>query len=76
MVEFRNHIESNPDIMLGKPVIKGTRITVELLLRKMADGYGSEDILEMYPHLKPEDISASILYAALVIENEEVIKAA
>jgi uncharacterized protein (DUF433 family) len=62
--------------MLGKPVIKGTRITVELLLRKLADGYDSKEILEMYPHLKPEDISAAILYAASVIESEEVIKAA
>ena len=76
MVNFKDHIESNPDIMLGKPVIKGTRITVELLLRKLADGYESGEILEMYPHLKQEDISAAILYAALVIESEEVIKAA
>lgn len=76
MVDYKDHIESNPDIMLGKPVIKGTRITVELLLRKLADGYDSKEILEMYPHLKPEDISAAILYAASVIESEEVIKAA
>jgi uncharacterized protein (DUF433 family) len=76
MVNFKDHIESNPDIMLGKPVIKGTRVTVELLLRKLADGYKAEEILEMYPHLKPEDISAAIMYAALVIESEEVIKAA
>jgi uncharacterized protein (DUF433 family) len=76
MVNYKDHIESNPDIMLGKPVIKGTRITVELLLRKLADGYDSKEILEMYPHLKPEDISAAILYAASVIESEEVIKAA
>jgi uncharacterized protein (DUF433 family) len=51
--------------MLGKPVIKGTRITVELLLRKLADGYDSGEILEMYPHLKPEDISAVVTYSAL-----------
>ena len=62
MVNFKDHIESNPDIMLGKPVIKGTRITVELLLRKLADGYESGEILEMYPHLKPEDILAAIIY--------------
>ncbi len=62
MVNFKDHIESNPDIMLGKPVIKGTRITVELLLRKLADGYESEEILEMYPHLKSEDISAAIIH--------------
>ena len=62
MINFRDHIESNPDIMLGKQVIKGTRITVELLLRKLADGYESEEILEMYPHLKSEDILAAIIY--------------
>ncbi len=76
MIEIRNHIESNPKIMLGKPIIKGTRITVELILRKMADGYNPEEIIEMYPHIKMKDIFASITYAASVIENEEVIKAA
>ena len=64
MVDYKNHIESNPDIMLGKPVIKGTRITVELLLRKLADGYGAEEILEMYPHLKPEDLQAISIFIA------------
>ncbi len=62
--------------MLGKPTVKGTRITVELLLRKIADGYTFEDILEMYPHLKLEDILASIAYAAAIMESEEVITAA
>ena len=76
MIDIRNHIESNPKIMLGKPIIIGTRITVELILRKMADGYKPEEIVEMYPHLKSEDILASITYAAAVVENEEVIKAA
>ena len=65
MVNLRDHIESNPDVMLGKPVIKGTRITVELLLRKLADGYDLGEILEMYPHLKREDISAAVTYFAL-----------
>jgi len=76
MIDVREHIVANPKIMLGKPVIKGTRITVELILRKLADGYEAKDILEMYPHLKMEAVSAAITYAALVIEKEEVIKAA
>jgi len=75
MIEYKNHIESNPKIMLGKPVIKGTRITVELILRKLADGYNPQEITEIYPHLKVENIFAAITYAASVIENEEVIKA-
>lgn len=76
MIDYRKHIQSNPKIMLGKPTVKGTRITVELLLRKIADGYTFEDILEMYPHLKLEDILASIAYAAAIMESEEVITAA
>jgi len=62
--------------MLGKPVIKGTRITVEIVLRKLSDGFSKNDILEMYPHIKTEDIQACIAYAAEVIESEKVIKAA
>ena len=76
MININAHIESNPEIMLGKPTIKGTRITVELLLRKMADGYTPDEIIGMYPHIKLTDILAAISYAASVIENEEVIKAA
>ena len=55
-----NRIESNPDIMLGKPVIKGTRITVELILKKLAAGFSIENILESYNNLTREDILAVI----------------
>ena len=75
MVDYRKHIYSDPKIMLGKPIVKGTRITVELLLRKVADGYTFEEILKMYPHLKLDDILASIAYAAAIMESEEVIEA-
>ncbi|MCB0594514.1 MAG: DUF433 domain-containing protein [Lewinellaceae bacterium] len=75
MVDYRKHIYSDPKIMLGKPIVKGTRITVELLLRKIADGYTFEEVLEMYPHLKLDDILASIAYAATIMESEEVIPA-
>lgn len=76
MVNYRKHIQSNPKVMLGKPTVKGTRITVELILRKIAGGYTFEEILEMYPHLKLDDILASIAYAAAIMESEEVIIAA
>ena len=69
-----NRIESSPNVMLGKPVIKGTRITVELILKKLAAGFTMEQILQSYEHLTQEDILASIDYAADVISNEEMIE--
>ena len=51
-----NRVEINPEKMLGKPVIKGTRITVELLLRQLAQGLTVQEILKNYPHLKTEDV--------------------
>ena len=74
MLDINEYIEANPNIMLGKPVIKGTRLTVELILRKLAGGYTAKEIMEMYPGLKTKDIMAALTYATLVIENEEVIK--
>jgi uncharacterized protein (DUF433 family) len=67
-----NHIliERNPAIMLGKPIIKGTRITVELLMRKFADGFTVTDILDMYPHLTLEQVLAVFAYAADKIADE------
>ena len=76
MPNYKERIDSNPDIMLGKPKIKGTRITIELILRKISDGYSFEEMLEMYPNLKKEDILASVGYAAAILESEEVIRAA
>jgi len=69
-------IERNPEILFGKPVIKGTRITVEFLMRKLADGFNVEEILEMYPHLTLAQIQAAFAYAADIIANEIVIEAA
>lgn len=61
--------------MLGKPTIKGTRITVEQVLSKIASGYSMDEILEMYPHLQLTDLLAAVGYAAAVIASEEVISA-
>ena len=65
-----NRIEINPEIMLGKPVIRGTRITVELLLRSLSEGATEADLLEAYPHLTHEDIQAAIAYAADAVGRE------
>ena len=64
-----NRIEVNPEIMLGKPVIRGTRVTVELLLRKLSEGASEAEILEAYPHLTRDDIKAAIAYAADTIAH-------
>lgn len=60
---MENLIEINPKIMVGKPVIKGTRITVELVLEKLASGESTHDILTSYPHLNREQILACLEYA-------------
>ena len=59
-----------PDVMQGKPVIRGTRITVDLILRKLAEGASEHDLLEAYPHLAIEDIRATLAYAADTVSHE------
>lgn len=64
-------IEVNPKIMCGKPVIKGTRIPIYLILELIASGYTFERVIEAYPELKKEDILAALSYAASVTKYEE-----
>ncbi|MBI4849243.1 MAG: DUF433 domain-containing protein [Nitrospiraceae bacterium] len=64
-------IAVNPRIMLGKPVIKGTRLTVEIIVEKIAYGESIEDIRKEYPFLKVDDIRAALLYAAKRLAHEE-----
>ena len=59
--------------MLGKPVIKGTRITVELILKKLSEGTSMDELIQSYPHLTKEDILAVLSYSADVIAREEII---
>jgi uncharacterized protein (DUF433 family) len=66
-------VEINPKVMLGKPVIRGTRITVELILRKLAEGATQRDLLEAYPHITADDIQAAIAYAADTLAHEETV---
>ena len=65
-----DRIEINPKVMLGKPVIKGTRVPIELLLRKMGEGATEEDLLDGYPHLTVENLRAAVAYAADVVAHE------
>jgi uncharacterized protein (DUF433 family) len=72
-MNYTNYIESRPDIMLGKPVIKGTRITVELIIQKLSEGSTHEQLIDAYPSLTPENILAALAYASEVISNETLI---
>jgi len=65
-------IEINPNIMFGKPVIKGTRVTVEQILRKLAGGMTAEEIITEHPHLRKEDILAAQEFAADYLADEEI----
>jgi uncharacterized protein (DUF433 family) len=67
-----DRIEMNPKVMLGKPVIRGTRIPVELLLRKLGEGATEEDLLDAYPRLQREDIRAALSYATDTIAHEDI----
>lgn len=66
-------IEANPSVMLGKPVIRGTRVPVELILRKLGEGATQADLLDAYPSLTAEDIQAAMIYAADTLAHEETI---
>jgi uncharacterized protein (DUF433 family) len=63
-------IEINPSVMMGKPVIRGTRITVELILRKLAEGASETELLDDYRHLTIEDIRAAVAYGAASVAHE------
>lgn len=69
---LNKRIVINPKIMVGKPIIKGTRITVDMIIKLIAQGLTIDEILEDYPNLKKEDIKAALIYVAEVIEGENV----
>jgi len=68
-----DRIEINPRVLMGKPVIRGTRIPVELILRKLSEGATEADLLDAYPNLHPEDIQAAMGYAADTLAHEETL---
>jgi uncharacterized protein (DUF433 family) len=70
---YTDRIISDQKIMLGKPVIKGTRVTVELILKKLSEGMSFEELMQAYPQLTKEDILATLSYSADVISREEII---
>ncbi len=76
MVDWTLHIETNPEKLFGKPVIMNTRVPVDLILEKLAAGDSIEDLLDAYPKISKEDITACLLFAADAIKNEIVFSKA
>ena len=68
-----DHVEINPKIMVGKPVVKGTRIPVELILKMLSHDMSVKEILVEYPHLTKEDVQACLAYATQSLEVEEAL---
>jgi uncharacterized protein (DUF433 family) len=71
-MEWKNYIESNREILNGKPVIKGTRISVQFILDLFSNGWTKEQILENYPNLTSETINAVFAFLAEVMQDEAI----
>lgn len=66
-------ITADPEVMVGKPTIRGLRISVEQILKSLASGVTVDDLMKDYPVLEPDDFKAVLLYAAQLVEEEKVI---
>ena len=73
-MNYQDYIESNHTIMLGKPVVKGTRITVETILKKLSEGATIDQLIDVYPSLNHLNINACLAYASDVISNELMLQ--
>jgi uncharacterized protein (DUF433 family) len=73
-MRIADRIEMSPEVMLGKPVIRGTRIPVELILRRISEGATEDDLLASYPHLTREDVRAAVAFAADEIAHVETLE--
>ncbi len=72
-MNWRDHIVSDPEILVGKPVVKGTRLSVELVLDRLADGWTAQDLFQSYPRLTPDALQAVFAFAAEVLKDEDYV---
>jgi uncharacterized protein (DUF433 family) len=70
---IRERIEVNPKVMVGKPVVRGTRIPVEVIVRMFAAGMSESEIIREYPRLTQADVRAALAYAASALSNDEIL---
>jgi uncharacterized protein (DUF433 family) len=75
MVEWRERIVVNPEVMTGKPVIKGTRLTVDHVIELLAEGWTTDQIVEEYPGVTTDDVGACLAYASELVKSEKVYPA-
>lgn len=75
-MDYKKYIDRDPEIMVGKPFIKGTRLTVEHIIRKLGNGYSIEEVLSAYPNLSIDHIYAVLNFAAETIAHKESIELA
>lgn len=68
-MDYREYLESGADVMLGKPVIRGTRITVELILKMLSEGASTDAITAAYPHLSDVHVKAVLAYASEILDD-------
>jgi uncharacterized protein (DUF433 family) len=71
-MNWRDHITSDPDVLTGKPIVEGTRISVEHVLELLENGWSEADILNSYPHLTADDVRACVGYAREVLADEKL----
>ncbi len=71
-MDWRDRITLDPNILTGKPIIKGTRLAVELIIDLLAQGWSTEEILRNYPGITPADIQACLSYASTTLKAEKV----
>jgi uncharacterized protein (DUF433 family) len=71
-MDWRARIVVDPKVLVGKPVIKGTRISVELVIDLLGRGYTVEQVIRQYPHVTAEDVQACLAYASEVLRSERV----
>lgn len=72
-MDWKDRIEVNPAVLVGKPIIKGTRISVELVFERVADGWKMEDLLASYPHISRDDILAALSFASELFKEETFV---
>lgn len=72
-MNWREHIDRNPDVLGGKPKIRGTRISVEIVLSRLGEGWTIEQLLESYPHMNQSHVQACLSYAAETLSTDDVV---
>jgi uncharacterized protein (DUF433 family) len=71
-MDWRTRVEINQDVLVGKPVVRGTRIAVEFIVELLSQGWTESELLENYPNLTSEDVKACLAYASAVLHAEKV----